>query len=99
MRFARMKKVPGAKELFSDTGLNSIDRVVYVSMTLQKINEAEVLGQFMPSKTGGSNPRAASVDISILDLINGVKIYDYDMQRDDTYTPADIRYSFQGKNP
>lgn len=47
----------------------------------------------------GSNPRAASVDISILDLINGVKIYDYDMQRDDTYTPADIRYSFQEKNP
>ena len=49
--------------------LEGIDNVLYVSMTLQKINEAEVMGQFMPSKTGGSNPRSAFLDISLAEFL------------------------------
>lgn len=48
-------------------------------------------------KLPGQKPRnlgATPSDISIPDLINGVKIHDYNMQKNDTYTSADIRYSF-----
>lgn len=44
----------------------------------------------------GQKPRnfgIAPSDISIPELINGVKIYDYDMQEDDVYTQNDIKYS------
>lgn len=44
----------------------------------------------------GQKPRNSvglPFDISIPELINGVKIYDYDTQKNDVYTQKDIKYS------
>ena len=49
-------------------------------------------------KLPGQKPRnlgATPSDISIPELINGVKIYDYDMQKNDVYTQNDIRFSLK----
>ena len=41
----------------------------------------------------GSQLLSVPLDISIPDLVNGVKIYDYDLQKFNTYTDADIQFS------
>lgn len=43
--------------------------------------------------TVGSQLLSVPLDISIADLVNGVKIYDYDLQKFNTYTDADIQFS------
>lgn len=49
-------------------------------------------GAAVPNNQNG-NSYATPLDISIPELINGVKIYDYDMQINDVYTQKDIKYS------
>lgn len=56
--------------------------------------------EIMPIKNGSSVGRRSSSrfvsvpsSISIPELINGVKIYDYDTQKNDVYTQKDIKYS------
>ena len=60
------------------------------------IVEAEI----MPIKNGSSGSRSKAsyfvsvpFDISIPELVNGVKIYDYNMQKNDIYNHNDIKYS------
>ena len=48
------------------------------------------------SQTGGQKPTVSfgnPLDISIPDLVNGVNIYDYDTQKNVTYSEADLKYS------
>ena len=61
------------------------------------IVDAEILntnnkGNALPNKTNG-NISALPSEMSIAELVNGVKIYDYNTQQDDVYTDADIKYS------
>lgn len=56
--------------------------------------------EIMPIKNGSSvgRPKASQFvsvpsDISIPELVNGVKIYDYNMQKNDIYNQNDIKYS------
>lgn len=56
--------------------------------------------EIMPIKNGSSVGRRSSSrfvsvpsSISIPELINGVKIYDYDTQKNDVYTQKDIKFS------
>ena len=45
------------------------------------------------NNAGGSQLLSVPSDISIPELVNGVKIYNYDTQTEDTYTSADIQFS------
>ncbi len=56
--------------------------------------------EIMPIKNGSSVGRSKAsqfvsvpFDISIPELVNGVKIYDYNMQKNDIYNHNDIKYS------
>lgn len=56
--------------------------------------------EIMPIKNGSSGSRSKAsyfvsvpFDISIPELVNGVKIYDYNMQKNDIYNHNDIKYS------
>lgn len=56
--------------------------------------------EIMPIKNGSSVGRSKASqfvsvpsDISIPELVNGVKIYDYNMQKNDIYNQNDIKYS------
>ena len=46
---------------------------------------------------GGSQLLSVPSDISIPELVSGVKIYNYDTQKTDTYSGNDIRYSLMDK--
>ena len=66
------------------------DALYVVKTEVIKIKEGtQLLGQKPRNSVGMPS------DISIPELIDGVKIYDYDMQKNDVYTQENIRFSLK----
>lgn len=66
------------------------DTLYIVETDILTIKDGARMAAGQKPPTLGATPS----DISIPELINGVKIYDYDMQKNDVYTQENIKFSF-----